>query len=344
MRNEYPLLLPGGTRVVHAAVDLRGPVPLFVRGVLVVLLDAAVLAALWFLAEVGVGGARRRGRGGGVCRAPSGSGSPPPSARSSSCRRSASRPGASPGWPRRWSGAAICSSPRRCGTRPSPAGGSLRGGGRRRRRAARELSRRIDADLALYQGGRLAGTEHAGAGGSRRHAAADGSRGLRRARARGRARGHPGRLDPPACGERVGYRVVQPGFPAALGVLATPQLAEDASLAVRRLDLALVLLLATLVGVAAALAGAGPRVARAVPAGGRAAPLGARAREGRRDAARMRAARRWSSSRCSAPSSGWRPTFSSSQTRTGGRAEPHRGGAGDGRDRRRGARSAGAGC
>ncbi|HEU5039630.1 MAG TPA: hypothetical protein VFT84_02345, partial [Gemmatimonadales bacterium] len=57
VRNEYPLTLPGGTRVVHAVVDLRGPVPLFVRGVLVVLLDAAVLAALWFLAEA-VSGAR----------------------------------------------------------------------------------------------------------------------------------------------------------------------------------------------------------------------------------------------------------------------------------------------
>jgi two-component system, NtrC family, nitrogen regulation sensor histidine kinase NtrY len=67
----------------------------------------------------------------------------------------------------------------------------------------------------------------------------------------------------PQLSERVGYRVVQPGFPAALGVLATPQLAEDASLAVRRLDLALVLLFATLVGVGAALAGAG-RASRAL--------------------------------------------------------------------------------
>ncbi len=67
----------------------------------------------------------------------------------------------------------------------------------------------------------------------------------------------------PELRERVGYRVVQPGFPAAIGVLATPQLAEDASLAVRRLDLALVLLLATLAGVGAALAGAG-RASRAL--------------------------------------------------------------------------------
>ena len=60
----------------------------------------------------------------------------------------------------------------------------------------------------------------------------------------------------PALAERVGYRVVQPGDPADIGVLATPQLADDSSLAVRRLDLALVLLLTTLAGVAAALVGA----------------------------------------------------------------------------------------
>ena len=52
LRNEYPLELPGGRRTVHALVELRGPVPLFVRGVLVVLLDAAVLASLWFAAEL----------------------------------------------------------------------------------------------------------------------------------------------------------------------------------------------------------------------------------------------------------------------------------------------------
>ena len=115
--------------------------------------------------------------------------------------------------------------------------------------ACAELSRRIDADLALYQGGRLAGTstqvlEDLGvmpqlmdpiafaalALGGELEMTRDGSI--------------------PRLSERVGYRVVQPGFPATLGVLATPQLADDASLAVRRLDLALVLLLATLAGVA----------------------------------------------------------------------------------------------
>ncbi|MFL5473902.1 MAG: hypothetical protein ACJ8AM_16230, partial [Gemmatimonadales bacterium] len=52
LRSDFPLLLTGTARVVHATVDLRAPVPLFVRGVLVVLLDAAVLALLWFVAEL----------------------------------------------------------------------------------------------------------------------------------------------------------------------------------------------------------------------------------------------------------------------------------------------------
>jgi two-component system nitrogen regulation sensor histidine kinase NtrY len=125
-----------------------------------------------------------------------------------------------------------------------------------------ELSRRIDADLALYQGGRLVGTstqvlEDLGVMPQLMDPEAFSALALE------------GELEVtrdgsiPQLSERVGYRVVQPGFPAALGVLATPQLAEDASLAVRRLDLALVLLLATLVGVGAALAGAG-RASRAL--------------------------------------------------------------------------------
>ena len=60
----------------------------------------------------------------------------------------------------------------------------------------------------------------------------------------------------PKLAERVGYRVIQPGPPEAIGVLATPQLADDPSLAVRQLDLALVLLLATLAGIAGAVTAA----------------------------------------------------------------------------------------
>ena len=119
----------------------------------------------------------------------------------------------------------------------------------------RELSRRIDADLALYRGGRLAGTstpvlEDLGIVGQLmdprafRSLALEGQFEITR----------EGSL--PQLAERVGYRVVQPGRASDLSVLATPQLADDSSLATRQLDLALVLLLATLAGVAAALAGA----------------------------------------------------------------------------------------
>ncbi|MFL5450133.1 MAG: sensor histidine kinase, partial [Gemmatimonadales bacterium] len=135
------------------------------------------------------------------------------------------------------------------------AGGLVRGGTPAPDERLRELSRRIDADLALYLGGRLAGTStqvledlgvmpqlmdpdayDALAIGGELEVTRDGSI--------------------PSLAERIGYRVLQPGGPTDIGVLATPQLADDSSLAVRQLDLALVLLLMTLMGVAAALVGA----------------------------------------------------------------------------------------
>ena len=261
VRNEYPLLLPSGARVVHAAVDLRGPLPLLVRGVLVVLLDAAVLGALWFLAEV-VSGAR------------------PPRPRWRSLSRSfrirlAATLAAffivpAVGFAA-WSFTRLNEEVERSRDllitqtlrdAAITAGGSLTGDSTALNDRLRELSRRIDADLTFYEGGRLMGSS------------TDVLKDLGVM---------PQLMDPvaftalamegelevtrdgsiPRLRERVGYRVVQPGFPEALGVLATPQLAEDASLAVRRLDLALVLLLGTLLGVGAALAGAG-RASRAL--------------------------------------------------------------------------------
>jgi len=46
-RGERLIDLPGGTRHVHLRVDLRGPWALLVRGILVVLLDAALLGGVW---------------------------------------------------------------------------------------------------------------------------------------------------------------------------------------------------------------------------------------------------------------------------------------------------------
>ncbi|HEY7636872.1 MAG TPA: ATP-binding protein [Gemmatimonadales bacterium] len=261
LRSDYPLTLRSGVRTVHALVDLRGPVPLFVRAVLVVLLDAAVLASLWFFGEL-LSGARR------------------PQPRWESLARSfrirlAATLAAFFIFPAlgfaAWSFARLNDEVQRgrdllitqtLRDAVLTAGGSLRAAGLSVDERLQELSRRIDADLALYQGGRLVGTstqvlEDLGV--------------------------MPQLMDPPAfeslaltgelevtregsipqLAERVGYRVVQPGGPEDIGVLATPQLAEDTSLGIRQLDLALVLLLATLAGVAAALAGA-QRASRAL--------------------------------------------------------------------------------
>jgi signal transduction histidine kinase len=254
VRNEYPLELPGGQRVVHASIDLRGPVPLLVRGVLVVLLDAAVLGLLWLVAEL-IAGVRVR----------------PPRWRSlarSFRIRLAVTLGAFFLLPAigfaAWSFARLAEEVQRSRDllitqtlrdAVLTAGGVVRSGTPEPDDRLRELSRRIDADLALYVGGRLAGTStqvledlgvmpqlmdpdayDALAIGGELEVTRDGSI--------------------PSLAERIGYRVVQPGGPTDIGVLATPQLADDSSLAVRQLDLALVLLLTTLAGVAAALVGA----------------------------------------------------------------------------------------
>jgi len=51
-RGERRVDLPGGVRHVHLRVDLRGPWPLLVRGVLVVTVDVALLAGCWLLGVV----------------------------------------------------------------------------------------------------------------------------------------------------------------------------------------------------------------------------------------------------------------------------------------------------
>jgi signal transduction histidine kinase len=253
LRNEYPLVLGGTTRAIHAAIDLRGPVPLFVRGVLVVLLDAAVLALLWFVAEL-VAGAR------------------PPRPRWRTLARSfrirlAATLGVFFILPAvgfaAWSVTRLADEAQRSRDllisrtlrdAVLSAGGALRNGESASNRL-RELSRRIDADLALYQGGTLTATstavlEDLGVVGQLMD-----PRAFRRLALDGELQvTQDGSI--PQLAERVGYRVIQPGLPSEIGVLATPQLADDVSLGMGQLDLALVLLLATLAGAAAALAGA----------------------------------------------------------------------------------------
>src|SRR3954471_14520762 len=252
LRSEVPLVADQTTRAVHARIDLRGPVPLLVRGILVVLFDAAVLALLWFLAEL-VAGARP---------------APPRWGRlAQSFRiRLAVTLGAFFIMPAvgfaAWSFTRLAEEAERSRDllitqtlrdAASTAGGifpdssSFQG--------LLELSQRIDADLALYQGGKLSGTSNAvledlGVVDQLMDPDAFEDLALK------------GDLEVtqegeiPELAERVGYRVVQPGPPETIGVLATPQLANDLFLGARQLDLAFVLLLATLAGVAAALAGA----------------------------------------------------------------------------------------
>ena len=261
LRNEYPLDLPGGRRIVHAVVELRGPAPLFVRGVLVVLLDAAVLASLWFAAELVSGGQPSRPRWWSLRR--------------SFRMRIAFALAAFFLLPAigfaTWSFARLAEEVQRSRDllitqtlrdAVLTAGGLFRGDDTEIGEQLRELSRRIDADLALYHGGRLTGAsttvlEDLGVTPQLMDPAAFEALAL------------AGELEVtrdgsiPKLAERIGYRVVQPGTPAEIGVLATPQLADDSSLAVRQLDLGLVLLLATLAGIAGAVAGA-QRASRAL--------------------------------------------------------------------------------
>ncbi len=253
LRSEYPLAVASGNRTIHAAIDLRGPVPLFVRGVLVVLLDAAVLALLWFVAELVAGARPRHPRWRSLSR--------------SFRVRLAVTLGAFFILPAvgfaAWSFARLAQEAERSrdllitGTLHDAvlSSGGLLGRGNPVPERLRELSRRIDADLALYRGGELVGTstpvlEDLGVVGQLMDPSAF------------RALALEGRFEVtqegllPELAERVGYRVVQPGRPSDITVVATPQLADDSSLGARQLDLALVLLLATLAGVAAALAGA----------------------------------------------------------------------------------------
>ena len=253
VRSEYPLAVAGGTRTVQAAIDLRGPLPLLVRGILVVLLDAAALALLWFVAEFASGARPRRPRWRSLSR--------------SFRVRLAVTLGAFFILPAvgfaTWSFVRLAQEAERSRDLliaqtlrdAVHTSGGILGRGSPEPDRLRELSRRIDADLALYRGGRLMGTstpvlEDLGVVGQLmdprafRSLALEGQFEVTRA----------GSL--PQLAERVGYRVVQPGPAGHITVLATPQLADDSSLGARQLDLALVLLLATLAGVAAALAGA----------------------------------------------------------------------------------------
>ncbi len=256
-RGERRLELPGGVRHVHARLDLRGPWTLMVRGALVVVLDVALLAVVWLASLVLAEGWRPRLPA--VLAA---------LRTSHRVRLSAALAGffvvpvllfAV------WSFARLGDEARRAGDlliRQTLRDAAATAGALASEHAADvthaipELGNRLDADLWLFQDGVLAGTS----------APVLDELGLvdpflappvfvrlaledeLELTADGHTAGRP---------IRVGYRVVLAGPPRELAILAAPQLLDDERVRQQQEDLALALILATLLGVVAAAALAG---------------------------------------------------------------------------------------
>jgi len=250
---EQRIELPGGVRHVHLRVELRSPWALLVRGALVVLVDAALLAGCWLLSLMLVEGWRPR--------------LPPvmTALRASYRVRLAAALSGFVVLPvllfAVWSFARLGDEARRAGDllisqtlrdaaatagalaseRPAAVGRSMV-----------ELGSQLDADLWLYRDGILAGAS----------APVLGELGLvdpflapqafvrlalldeLELTADGRTAGRP---------IRIGYRVVLAGPPPVQAILAAPQLLDDQRVRQQQEDLALALILATLVGLVAAV-------------------------------------------------------------------------------------------
>jgi two-component system, NtrC family, nitrogen regulation sensor histidine kinase NtrY len=252
-RGERRVDLPGGLRHIHARVDLRGPWPLLVRGVLVVLFDVALLAGVWL---VGVVLAR-----GVSWRLP-----PVVSAFRTSYRVRLA--GVLAGFLvvpvlafAIWSFARLRDEAR--GTRDLLIRQALKDAAvtaagipverpEAAQRAVEELGTRLDADLWLYRDGVLAAAStpvlselglvdaYLEPPVFRRLALED----ELEATADGRSAGRP---------IRVGYRVIDAGPPASEAILAAPQLLDDESLRQQQEDLVLTLVLAICAGLGAAV-------------------------------------------------------------------------------------------
>ena len=255
VRGDRQLGLPDGVRHVHAVVDLRGPAPVLVRGALVVMLDIGLLSILWILTE-GLVGHR--------VRLPSWT-----RLRRSYQFRLALTLGfffvvpavgfAAWGFARlradddRAQNLVITQTLRDAVL----AAGSLQQTGTEPvDEALLQLSRRIDAELGLYHGGALIASSAPllDALGIIPPVVLPPEAFVKLTIDDELDVTSDGPLSEPQV--RMGYRVVRPGEPDELGILTTPQPANDPELGEQRTDLILVLLLATLIGVACALAGA----------------------------------------------------------------------------------------
>jgi signal transduction histidine kinase len=253
VHTDRVLDLPGGARHVHAEIALRDPPALLIRGALALVLDFAVLALLWFLSETSWTAVRRLS----VRRA----------ARSFQVRLAAVLglffivPAAAFTV---WSLTQLQDEEERrrdlliaqaLRDAVLTAGGLLQGTDEYLAEGLAELSSRLDSEFALYSGGRLVAASSPilrelalvdpllEAGTFQRLVLGEELELLRSGTSY-------------AAPVRVGYRVVQAGPPGGIGILATPQLADDGSRSQDRRDLAYGLLFATLLGAAGALAGA----------------------------------------------------------------------------------------
>ena len=255
-RGDRRVELPGGVRHVHLHVDLRGPWAALVRGVLVVLVDVALLAAAWALSRLVAGGwsprlpslrkalASYRGR---LALALAAFFIVPVLAFALS---SFARLGDTA----RASGDLLIRQTLRDAS--ASAGETTPGGVDALAGMVSDLGRRLDADLWAYRGGELAGTSPSVLGElalvdplleptvERRLTYED----EQELTVDDRTAGRP---------IRVGYRVVEAGAPHDEVILAAPQLLDDEAVRRQQEDLGLVLILATLFGLIAAAALAG---------------------------------------------------------------------------------------
>ncbi len=251
-RGERRIELPEGGSHVHLRVDLRGPWALLVRGVLVVALDVAVLAAVWLFGLVVADGWRPR------------------IATLVATLRMSYRAQLTAvlsvflvlpvlGFAA-WSFARLADESRRAGdllirqTLRDAAGGGesvALESPEAVRQSLAELGRRLDAELWLYRRGVLVGTSSPVlaelglvnpflATTAFQATLADELEVTTDARVAGRR-------------TRIGYRVVGPGVPGDQAVLAVPRLLDDESVRQRQEDLALALVLGTVVGLLAAM-------------------------------------------------------------------------------------------
>jgi signal transduction histidine kinase len=251
-RGERRIELPEGGSHVHLRVDLRGPWTLLVRGVLVVALDVALLAGIWMFGLVIAEGWRPRIATGLT------------TLRTSYRAQLTAVLSVFLVLPvlafAAWSFARLADESRRAGdllirqTLRDAAGGAaavaLESPDAVRQSLA-ELGRRLDAELWLYRGGVLIGTSSpvlAELGLVDPFLSATAFQAISTdelelttdARAAGRR-------------TRIGYKVVGPGAPGEQAVLAVPRLLDDEGVRQQQEDLALALVLATLIGLLAAM-------------------------------------------------------------------------------------------